>query len=66
MQSIGVLRKARRPKAAYGHPLPQREKEEARFSTFSHGQGLHRMDLMVRDSNGALPAQSDSVTLIKT
>src|SRR6266436_5610525 len=31
MQSIGVLFKERRPKAAYGHLLPQGEKEERRL-----------------------------------
>jgi protein PhnA len=54
MQSIGVLQ-IRRPKAAY--------------ATFSH-KGRRKkkdifMDIKVRDSNGALLAEGDSVTLIK-
>jgi len=53
----------RRPKATYGHLLPQGEKEEASASRSfqkkaSHG---HR----VRDSNGAQLAEGDTVTLIK-
>jgi protein PhnA len=45
------------------HLLPQGEKEEGR-GRFSH-KGNHHMDIKVRDSNGALLAEGDSVTLIK-
>src|SRR5260370_3890384 len=31
----------------------------------SHAQGRHRMDIKIRDSNGAELAEGDSVTLIK-
>jgi protein PhnA len=40
------------------HPLDRTR------STFSY-KGHHRMDIKVRDSNGALLAEGDSVTLIK-
>jgi protein PhnA len=54
----------RRPKAAYGRLLPQGEKEGTALY-FLSSQGHHHMDIKVRDSNGALLAEGDSVTLIK-
>jgi hypothetical protein len=59
MQSIGVLFKERRPKAAYGHLLPQGEKEARARSAFSPERQLH-MDIKSRDSSGALLAEGDS------
>src|SRR6266436_60502 len=63
MQSIGVLLKngGRRPPTA---TFSTRGEGKKGRSTFSH-QGQHRMDMKVRDSNGALLAEGDSVTLIK-
>src|SRR6202140_4123058 len=44
MQSIGVLLKERRPKAAYGHLLPQGKKEEGERKRMPVilGSGEHR------------------------
>src|SRR5713226_2306540 len=42
--------------------LPTRGREKRRSS---HHKGQPRMDIKVRDSNGALLAEGDSVTLIK-
>src|SRR5216684_1886168 len=54
----------RRPKDAYGHLLPQGERGRKGVPLFYH-KGQHCMDIKVRDSNGALLAEGDSVTLIK-
>ena len=43
-------------------PSPTREKEETLLQQFSE---RHFMDIKVRDSNGALLAEGDTVTLIK-
>jgi protein PhnA len=63
MQSIGVLQQRRPgpPMATFSHKGRRKE----RPSTFSPPQGHHHMDIKVRDSNGALLAEGDSVTLIK-
>src|SRR5882762_6834091 len=63
MQSICTLLKngGRRPPMP---PSPTRGEGGRRHSTFFH-KGRHRMDIKVRDSNGALLAEGDSVTLIK-
>src|ERR1017187_7872157 len=64
MQCIGVLLQnggRRPPMAAFSHKGRRKE----RLSTFSPPQGHHYMDIKVRDSNGALLAEGDSVTLIK-
>jgi protein PhnA len=45
------------------HLLPQGEKEESASMFSTKDNGL--MDIKVRDSNGALLAEGDSVTLIK-
>jgi protein PhnA len=51
------------PAASGSHLLPQGEGRKRAASRYT--QGKHHMDIKVRDSNGALLAEGDSVTLIK-
>ena len=62
MRSIsGVRGLSPRIETSFSH----KGRRKKRFATFSHLQRKHQMDIKARDSNGALLAEGDTVTLIK-